>query len=161
MAEPEGYLFQYPFSPPSFIVKPPFFFIFIFLPFRATLLAYGSSQVKGWIGATATSLHHSYTGSKLLMWPVPQLMTMPDRICILMDTSQVPYHWATMGMPQSPVLFGVAVHSALQRGMTVWLVPARRYKQQCWVQILGRLLKGRASVLSQHHDSLLPPACSQ
>ena len=42
--------------------------------------AYGSSQARGWIGATFAGLHHSHsnTRSRLYLWPTPQLMAMPD-----------------------------------------------------------------------------------
>ena len=48
--------------------------------FRAALVAYGSSQIRGRIGTTATGLHHSHRniGSKLHLWPTPQLRAMPD-----------------------------------------------------------------------------------
>ena len=36
-----------------------FFFVFVFCLFRATPTAYGGSQARGPIGATAASLHHS------------------------------------------------------------------------------------------------------
>ena len=54
--------------------------IIIIAFFRATPAPYGSSQTRGWIGATAASLHHSYSnaGSKLGLWPTPQLMATPD-----------------------------------------------------------------------------------
>ena len=44
-----------------------FVFVFAFLLFRATPPAYGGSQDRGWIGATAASVHpsHSNTRSKL------------------------------------------------------------------------------------------------
>ena len=44
-----------------------------FCLFRATPMAYGSSQARGWIGATAASLCHSNTGSEPCLWPTPQL----------------------------------------------------------------------------------------
>ena len=56
-------------------------FFFCFLLFRATPVGmYGRSQARGRIGATAASLHHSYsnTGSKLRLQPAPQLIAMPD-----------------------------------------------------------------------------------
>ena len=34
---------------------------FCFLPFRAASVAYGGSQVRGPIGATAADLHHSHS----------------------------------------------------------------------------------------------------
>ena len=36
-------------------------FFFFFLLFGAALTAYGSSQARGQIGATATGLHHSHS----------------------------------------------------------------------------------------------------
>ena len=47
-----------------------------FCLFRVAPTAYGSSQVRGRIRATAASLHHSYsnTGSKPRLRPTPQLM---------------------------------------------------------------------------------------
>ena len=38
-----------------------FYFYFIFLLFRAALVAYGSSQARGLIAATAASLHHNHS----------------------------------------------------------------------------------------------------
>ena len=37
------------------------FFSFLFFLFRATPVAYGGSQARGQIGATATDLHHSHS----------------------------------------------------------------------------------------------------
>ena len=52
-----------------------FYLFFFFCPFRATPMAYGSSQARGLIGAVASSLcqSHSNTGSKLRLRPTPQL----------------------------------------------------------------------------------------
>ena len=56
------------------------FFVFLFLFvcfffcfFRATPIAYGSSQARGEIRTTAASLHHSHsrTGSEPHLWPTP------------------------------------------------------------------------------------------
>ena len=54
----------------------PFFFFFLF---GATCAAHESFQSRGWIRATATSLHHSYSnvGSKPRLWPTPQLRATP------------------------------------------------------------------------------------
>ena len=43
-----------------------FFFLLIFYFFRGIPVAYGSSQGRGWMGATAAGLHHSHSnmGSK-------------------------------------------------------------------------------------------------
>ena len=42
--------------------------------------AYGSSQARDPIGAAAAGLHHSHSNarSKPCLWPIPQLMAMPD-----------------------------------------------------------------------------------
>ena len=48
------------------------------LVFRATLMAYGGSQTRGKIWATAADLCHSNMGSELHLWPTLQLMAMPD-----------------------------------------------------------------------------------
>jgi len=57
-----------------------FFFFFFLCLFRATLVAYGRSQARGQIGATAAGLHHSHSnaGSKPRLEPTPQLTAMPD-----------------------------------------------------------------------------------
>ena len=43
---------------------------FFHLPFRATPAAYGGSQARGWIRASAAGLH-SNTRSELHLWPMP------------------------------------------------------------------------------------------
>ena len=50
------------------------------LLFRAALTAYGSSQARGWIGATAAVLcyRHSNVGSEPHLWPAPQLTATLD-----------------------------------------------------------------------------------
>ena len=55
-------------------------FILFILLFRATLVAYGSSQVSGQIRAKAASLCHSHSnaGSELNLRPTPQLTAMLD-----------------------------------------------------------------------------------
>ena len=83
-------------------------FIYLFMLFRATFAAYISSQARGQIGAVPSILYHShsYTRSKLHLWPTPQLMAIPgsnplskarDWTLILMDNSWAHYCWATMG----------------------------------------------------------------
>ena len=54
--------------------------LFFFGLFRTTLVAYGGSQARVWIGAAASSLRqsHSNMGSKPHLWPTPQLMATPD-----------------------------------------------------------------------------------
>ena len=57
-----------------------FAIFFFFLLFRAVRAAYGSSQARGRIGATAVGLHHGHsnTGSELHLQLTPQLRAMPD-----------------------------------------------------------------------------------
>ena len=53
-----------------------FLFFFFFWPFRAAAMAYGGSQAKGPIEATAASLCHSHSNAELepSLWPTPQVM---------------------------------------------------------------------------------------
>ena len=55
-------------------------FFFFFLLFGAPPAAYGGSQARGLIRATAASLHrsHSNTRSEPCLRPAPQLMATPD-----------------------------------------------------------------------------------
>ena len=55
-----------------------FFGLFAFS--RAAPRAYGGSQARGLIGATAAGLHHSHssTRSELRLRPTPQLKATPD-----------------------------------------------------------------------------------
>ena len=77
-----------------------FFFFWVFLSFRAAPVAYGGSQVRGGIRATAAGLHHSHSNFRFEPhpWPMPQLTAMQilnplsrarDRTCVLMDTNRV------------------------------------------------------------------------
>ena len=87
-----------------------FSFLFFLFLFRATPVAYASSRARSLIGVAAIRLHHSHNHvrSKPHLQPTPQLTATPDpnllseardQTCILMDTSWVPYCWATMGTP--------------------------------------------------------------
>ena len=73
-------------------------FYYFFLLFRATLIAYGSSQVRGQIGATATGtamqdpsgicdLYHS----SRQRWVLNPLSEARDQTHILMNPSQICY----------------------------------------------------------------------
>ena len=55
------------------------YILFIFLPFRTALVAYGSFQTRGWIGAAVAGLcrSHSTTRSQLCLQPMPQLVATP------------------------------------------------------------------------------------
>ena len=46
------------------------FFIFLFLLFRTTGMAYGSPQVRGPIGAAAVGLYHSRKNARSKAWSV-------------------------------------------------------------------------------------------
>ena len=86
-----------------------FIYFLCFIFFRVTPAAYGGSQARGWMGATAAGLHHSHSsaGSGPCLQPTPQLKCWilnplskgRDWTCILMDTSWVCYCWVTMGTP--------------------------------------------------------------
>ena len=58
-----------------------FLFVCVCL-FRAAPAAYGGSQARGWIRATAAGLHYSHntTRSELHLWPTPHLMATPDHL---------------------------------------------------------------------------------
>ena len=57
-----------------------FFFAPFFVGGDADPTAYGDSQARGPIGATATGLHHSHSTarSKLHLQPTPQITATPD-----------------------------------------------------------------------------------
>ena len=62
---------------PQFLI---FIILFYFLLFRASSMAYGGSQARGQLGATAAHPHHNYsnTESEPYLRPTPQLMAMLD-----------------------------------------------------------------------------------
>ena len=59
---------------------------------RAATMAYGDSQARGWIGTVAVGLHPS----SLQCWILNSLSKARDWTCVLMDTSQICFLWATM-----------------------------------------------------------------
>ena len=69
------------------------FFLSFF--FRASPSAYGSPQARVRSGAAATGLHHSSLQHQVLN----PLSRARDQTRVLMDTSQVHYHWAMMETP--------------------------------------------------------------
>ena len=102
-------LFSSSFLSPSFL----FFFFFFFLLFRATLAAYGSSQARDQIRASAAAgprrHSHSNARSKPRLWPSPDLVAKwilnplseaRDQTHIFMDTLSFLTCWSTMGTPQ-------------------------------------------------------------
>ena len=85
-------------------------FFVCFCLFRAAPEAYGSCQARGQIWAIAAGLchSHSHARSELHLLPTPQLTATwdfnplsegGDRGCILIDASQIRFHWATTGTP--------------------------------------------------------------
>ena len=87
-------------------------FFFFFLLFSTAPEAYGSSQARGRIRAVDFGLHHSR--SKAMQDPswicdlhhrseqsriLNPLIKARDQTCILMDTNQIRFHWATTGTP--------------------------------------------------------------
>ena len=55
-----------------------FFYFLSFCLIRLTPVAYGGYQARGPIGAVASGLYHSNTGSEMCLQPTPQLMVTPD-----------------------------------------------------------------------------------
>ena len=89
--------FLHIFTNSCWVFKKFYLFIYLFLLFKATPMAYGGSQARGQIGAVAASLHHShsYARSKPCLQPTPSswqcqifnlLSGARDRTCILMDS---------------------------------------------------------------------------
>ena len=90
-------------------------FFFFFLLFRATPEAYGGSQARDQIGATAAGLHrrHSNAGSKPRVRTTPQLTATwifnplngaRDQTSVLMDTSWVRFCCPRMETPRMNIL---------------------------------------------------------
>ena len=74
-----------------------FILLNLFLSFRAVPAVYGSFQAPSLIRDAAASLHHRSQQRQILK----PLSIARDLNHVLMDTSQVCYHWATMGTPNS------------------------------------------------------------
>ena len=85
-----------------------FFFFFCFL--RAAPVAYGSSQNRSQVRATAGSLHDSHSNARCepCLRPTPHLMAMPDPRPTkqgqglnlnALDTNWIHFHFTTMGTP--------------------------------------------------------------
>ena len=95
-----------------------FWFCLFILLFRVAPVAYGSSQVRGRIGATAVSLHHSRSNTgaepRLHLHHSSRQCRMPDTLreakdgtCILMDTSWIRFCCTTTGTPKIKDLMDV------------------------------------------------------
>ena len=106
----------------------------IFHPFRAAPEAYGDSQARGWIGATAASLwpqpQQHQIQAELCLWPIYHslwqrqifnpLSKARDRTYILMDTCWVHYHCTTTGTPPRYILNEWAEETS---GVIEWTSP--------------------------------------
>ena len=91
------------------------YFVVVVILFRATPAAYGISQARGLIGATAACLHHGHgnSGSKCIcdLHHRSRQCQIPDpwgkardQTCILIDTSQTRYCQAMKGTPSPDIL---------------------------------------------------------
>ena len=83
------------------------YYLFIYCLFRATLMAYGSSQARGGIGATAGGLRHSHSNMGLWphLWPTAAhgniAMWDPSHICNLHtahSNARSLIHWTRPGI---------------------------------------------------------------
>ena len=83
---------------------------FFFCLFRAKTLAYGGSQARGWIRATATGLHRSHSSARSeshlqlipqlpATWILNPLNEARAWTCVFMGPSHICFCWATMGTP--------------------------------------------------------------
>jgi len=88
-----------------------YYYYYYFLLFRATPKAFGDSQAKGPLRAVVARLYHSHSNvgsepvcnlhhSSQQHQILNPLSKARDRTCILMDTSRVRYHSATVVTPQ-------------------------------------------------------------
>ena len=90
--------------------------LFSFFLLRASCVAYGSSQARGWIRAAAAGLHHSHSneGSKPSLRPTPKLMAT---------------HWAGPGIePASSWILVVFVTAESQQELRSWCLRAKYRK---------------------------------
>ena len=88
----------------------------MFLLFKATPAAYGSSQARGRIGATAAGLCHSSWQCQILN----PLSKARYGTYILMDTSQISFHCTTMGIPSKENLKVSQRMEELKPQMSKW-----------------------------------------
>ena len=68
--------------------------------FKATSRAYGSSQTRDRIGATAAGLYHSSQQH----WIPDTMSEARERTCIFMDISQIHFCRATTGTPNGSII---------------------------------------------------------
>ena len=89
---------------------------FFFLLFRATSAAYGSSQNRAQIRATAVGLHRCSWQCKI---PDP-LSEVRDQTHMLMDTNWICLHGATMETPIYELLTFYGIRSGIQKRASVF-----------------------------------------
>ena len=124
-----------------------------FVFFRATPMAYEGSQARGWIRAAAAGLCHSHSnaGSELVYnlhhssWQCQILNPLSqarDRTCILMDVSQICFHWATAWTPHPFIIISVVIVIKMQNwGSERQLHSPRVFELTCL--LLPPCLQGR------------------
>ena len=85
------------------------FSFFFFCIFRDTPVVNRDSQAWGPVGAAATSLCHShgnYRSEPLLQRQILNpLIEARDQTCVLMEASQIHFHWAMMGTPKIKTIY--------------------------------------------------------
>ena len=120
--------------------------LFSFIYFRAAPAAYGNSQARGRMRATAAGLHHSHSHSNARdeshlydssqqCWIFNLLSKARDQTCILMDTSWVHYHWAMMGTPS---FFYMWLKWSISN-----LMEKTRFSPPIWLQIIAEFQTNR------------------
>ena len=77
------------------------FLLFVFLRFHLWHI----SQVRGWIRATVAGLHYSSWQRQIF----DPLSGAGDGICVLMDASQIRFHWATKANPQVSLILIIVI----------------------------------------------------
>ena len=113
-----------------------FFFLFSFSSFRAITMAYGGSQARSRIRATAANLHHSYrnTRSKPRLWRTPQLMATPDPLT----------HWTRLGIKHMSLWILVAF-------VTLWTTagtPSPNFDSECKESLQEKRNTGHSMISS-------------
>ena len=116
------------------------FFLFLFCLFRATHAAYGSSQARVLIRATAAGLRHSHTRS-LTHWARPGIEPQTSwflvRFVSAAPRQELPYvrfltHWATMGTEFFCISMSSCSSTICWKG---YPFPLKLLSHPCWNQM--------------------------
>ena len=114
------------------------YFSFVCLLFGVVPEVYGSSQVRGWIGAAASGAsllnRHSNTRSEPCLWPIPQLTAMPGSLT----------HWAGPGIEPTSSWILVGFMSTEPWWELLHLFFLKEFK--CWRSLLGKSNFGHAQL---------------